>query len=586
MPALLVWQKIEPAPFGDDVTEALRCEVRDGLWLLARQWQLRELEAEDAGTAAGAHLLAHSSPLQQVMVAGVSATPLLNDVPLNALVESVAPAFDLTLRMESGREWLRMLLAAGKREAREKFRRSSVLHFLMREPEYAPDDPDLPHLIHEPYVQTLAAIGSGRMIDGGRLLELLSRESASTFLDTPDSEVDALANQWLTWVRRLVEPNSNAPSAWNPAHLTYRFDSAAAALEGNSAHCLKTSAHDGRTLDWFGFEHAQCSGELASNINVALLAQHRRTVIPSPVSFPGMPRARWWEMEDEGINFTNIRAAKTDTGALVLTEFSLLFSNDWLLVSLPLPLGCLVQVLRIEVTDVFGVQSSIPSAYSQEESALWEIFRMSPAGGHGGSLLLPPTHDRWVQGAPVEEVQFIRDEMANVVWAVERTVSDGLGEGKEGAATALHLERRLRELAGAPDTAPPALQQNDANLRYALATDVPSHWIPFIPVRPDAEKPDIVLRRAAMPRLIEGKNASRLRPRTQLLRAPATNGNHYDLREEEIPANGLSVRAVWRRVRWYDGQTVTWFAYERRPSANLTSSGLQFDQVLDRPLKV
>ena len=50
--ATLLWSKMQPEPGGDDIGNALRCEIRDGLWLLARQWQLGEFRAEDAGTMA------------------------------------------------------------------------------------------------------------------------------------------------------------------------------------------------------------------------------------------------------------------------------------------------------------------------------------------------------------------------------------------------------------------------------------------------------------------------------------------------------------------------------------------------------
>jgi hypothetical protein len=65
-----------------------------------------------------------------------------------------------------------------------------------------------------------------------------------------------------------------------------------------------------------------------------------------------------------------------------------------------------------------------------------------------------------------------------------------------------------------------------------------------------------------------------------LLRVPATSGRHYDLSEAEVPANGLSVRAVWRRARWYDGRTVTWLAHERGPIGKFAGSNLAFDTIV------
>lgn len=103
--ALLIWERIQPVPASTDLSEALRGEVRDPLWLLARQWQLGEFKGEDAGTAAFAHLLAYSSPIQQFK-GGQAAASLAYpaaEQPLNALVEQIRPAFDLHMRLEAGR---------------------------------------------------------------------------------------------------------------------------------------------------------------------------------------------------------------------------------------------------------------------------------------------------------------------------------------------------------------------------------------------------------------------------------------------------------------------------------------------------
>jgi hypothetical protein len=47
--SVLFWNRLEPRPQTSDLSGALRCEVRDALWMLARQWQMGEFRAEDAG---------------------------------------------------------------------------------------------------------------------------------------------------------------------------------------------------------------------------------------------------------------------------------------------------------------------------------------------------------------------------------------------------------------------------------------------------------------------------------------------------------------------------------------------------------
>jgi hypothetical protein len=119
---------------------------------------------------------------------------------------------------------------------------------------------------------------------------------------------------------------------------------------------------------------------------------------------------------------------------------------------------------------------------------------------------------------------------------------------------------------------------------YAIGNTVPPHWIPFIPFRPNENKPDILLRRAAMPRIFEGvENATRIRPRTSLIKNNSPNGEprRLDIQEEEIPVTGITLKTYWRRARWLDGTIITWLAREKRLGKASEVSGLQFDVLND-----
>ena len=50
MPSITAWTRLESQPFRSGVDEGLAARVYDPLWLLARQWQVGEFLAEDAGT--------------------------------------------------------------------------------------------------------------------------------------------------------------------------------------------------------------------------------------------------------------------------------------------------------------------------------------------------------------------------------------------------------------------------------------------------------------------------------------------------------------------------------------------------------
>ena len=251
--------------------------------------------------------------------------------------------------------------------------------------------------------------------------------------------------------------------------------------------------HHGQSIDWFGFEFSDPgNGNLTQDLDSTKVTQHHHTFIPALVSFPGMPRACWCEIEDSTIDLSRVQAANTDTGALLLAEFGLLFSNDWLMVPLPVPVGSLVKLRPLKLTDVFGVQSVVKSIYTPGQANLWELFQPSATGTTTDWLFVPQVNNRWLQSQPVEEVHFVRDEMANMVWAIEKTIPDGTGGGTEGQSAAVHFEDQLRKLAGVPITPSPALQENAATRRYVVGTTVPPNWIPFLPVRPDPSQPAMI----------------------------------------------------------------------------------------------
>ena len=79
--------------------------------------------------------------------------------------------------------------------------------------------------------------------------------------------------------------------------------------------------------------------------------------IPAPVSFGGMPSHRYWEMENRKTEFADIDANTTDVAKLLLTEFALVYGNDWCVIPYELPVGSLSEVVGMLVTDDFGEQS-------------------------------------------------------------------------------------------------------------------------------------------------------------------------------------------------------------------------------------
>lgn len=563
MPALLVWDRLRPDPNDDDTAEALRCEVRDPLWMLARQWQMRELVGSDAGSVSIAHAATKVSPLARWSTADGAVLPIARDVPLDAHIERVPAPFDLQLRLETGRAWLRMLRDAKKQAAATAFGRERALLVARTEASFAPDDPRSVALANDGYRSMLDAV-AGRMIDGEALYRALVDREASSFLGAADAEIDALGKTWRDWVQALV---GETVGAWTPPRLAYNFHVAATDGAGDP-RCLAATEYDGRGIDWTSFEHVPCPPDLRPSPPV--VEERHHAFVPTRVRFAGMPAARWWEIESASVDFGSLETGTTDTGALLLAQFALLYSTDWLSISLPVARGSLAQVAQFDVTDVFGITSALPDI--QAGAPGFRLFRI-----HGDAslpaLLVPHAPARRVQSTAIEEVQFVRDEVGNLAWAVETRVNDGVADSMDGRAAALVVEDHLRALAGAGTPIAPR-QVNDAHLAYRLATDVTPHMIPLTPI---AHQGRLLLRRGAIPRVIEGHPLSRIRARTQLVRAPA----RYDIETAAIPPSGTTIRGVWRRARSSDGRNHTWFAYERAPTARAAAVGLVFDQIVD-----
>jgi hypothetical protein len=593
--SLLIWNRLEPQPKTNDLSVALRCEIRDALWMLARQWQMGEFRSEDAGACAFVKVQCESVFAQKLSLRGGEPQDCSPETPLNFLTEGIAPlenhspsegaapALSLDLRVELGRYWLRLLkakLPAAKATAAIKeFKANPLLHFRMPLAETTEEQvTQAATLANQPYVQMLSALSGGRALDGWHLFQHLQTQKASNFLLQADSAVDQLGEDFKKWVTDAFPALAqNAPTGWNASRLEYHFD-CAAPQSSEAPTILRVAEHDGSFLDWHIFEQGSAGptplhpdlGEPIPNVSIRRTA----TLLPRAVSFPGAPHNRWWEMEDSTIDLANLRPSATDPAHLVLAEFALLFSNDWLSFPLDLPAGSLNQISSVMVTDVFGNVTEVTQAPQNEN---WGLF--SIAGKTASALLLPPTATSVTQGPAKEEVLLLRDEMANLAWGIENLIPDGLGTGMDGLDAATSLRQWLERLLGVnenPSSETAAVPFADR--RYLLGTSVPENWIPFVPVRFD-KSGQMRLRRAALPRTLADRPPVRIRPRTQLLRdglqSPQTQP--LDLNEEEITMPGILVRQFWRQARWFDGKIFTWLAREKRYARPVRGAGLRFD---------
>ena len=183
-------------------------------------------------------------------------------------------------------------------------------------------------------------------------------------------------------------------------------------------------------------------------------------------------------------------------------------------------------------------------------------------------FLLPPIAGDIAQsGDAPEEVPFIRDEMANTAWGVERIVQNCIDE-----AWSAHERSRVGIQSNTPS---PTQSDGEKQLRYPIQTPVPENWIPFLPVAVDVSQREVQLERGVL--LRSGVEGTLPTPVGRILEPTRIAEDPYRLREEEIPRVGVRVVRLANRSRWVDGSTHIWIARQKIYGTREETSGLRFE---------
>src|SRR5712692_4429584 len=86
-PSITAYNRLEPRARTENFARSLRAEIRDPLWMLTRQWQMGEFEAEDAGSAIDARLLTTQAHVDRIALRGANGRQYDMEVPLETIVE-------------------------------------------------------------------------------------------------------------------------------------------------------------------------------------------------------------------------------------------------------------------------------------------------------------------------------------------------------------------------------------------------------------------------------------------------------------------------------------------------------------------
>ncbi|MCY1071537.1 hypothetical protein OV090_42735 [Nannocystis sp. RBIL2] len=595
-PTAVMWNRLEGRPRTADFDRALKAEVRDALWMLTRQWQTGEYQGEDAGWPVFAKIHMHTTPLTKYRSEGGAPEALSLAAPLEAKVEQLpiqwsasGQKMHLDMRAQIGRQWRRMLSAAGLGAYEVQFREK----YRFEVP--TADAASAPVSAHRGAVQQYAAL-AGRCIDGGELyLYLVGQAGAPRASDgittgsaVDEAALDELGDELVKWFASIYRVPA-AEAAWKPASLEYAF--ACSVQKKGAEKVLAADEYAHGHLDWYAFDHDP--GEPGFGPLPALLPPESpvtRSFIPTPVAFEGMPDTRWWALEDRKTDFGDVKPSTTDLAQLLLIEFGLVYANDWFLVPFRLPAGTLAEVEGMAVTNSFGERFWLKAAGKGNDQSWhrWNMYTLSVKGDDpveaDTSLLLPPCTAPSQEGRPLEDVHLVRDEMANMVWAIEAVIPGVTGQGQSGSEAAEETAKYHRDRVGASE--PAESEDYAAAISYRAMTSVPEHWIPFVPVHVPGSNREVQLQRSRMPRTIAGDPAPEpalIEPRTGLLR-PGLDGGpvaKFFVHEEEVPRAGIRVTKSFQRTRATNGEAHVWLGVRKQVGRGERSSGLSFDDIVD-----
>ena len=598
-PTVVTWSRLEPLPYNESLTEALQAQMADPLWLMGRQWQFGEFQGEDAGTPVWSKL---NGDLGQLSLYEPSRGPAVNYSDLQRPLEVVVEQEEIRsqhprLSAEAGEHFLRLLAvegaSGGSTRARSLLRKAFTLNI---------EESDVAFPQADPAGKAWKSLFRNRAIDGFKLAKTLrTNVLANGTISTLPEIFNAMgelgapaivttANRWLIWYdQHLCEPtppgtpktvDTGSSDAWQPERLEYGFK--LSAQLDNSQVVLSADEYTDGDLDWYSFK--ALPGATLKSTSIEPDSDKSPTdftplpTLPTPVRYPGMPADRYWEFEDARVNLGYLDAGPTDLVRMLLAEYGLVYSNDWFLMPVELPVGSLFRVNSLQVHDTFGETTEVKPARNFDGTR-WTMFSLTDAQRLPKKLqdlfFLPPVLPSRLEGDPIEDITLFRDEMANMAWAVEHKVPSAAG---------VSMDRRMEPPSGSVHQQVD-IDDIEADFIYRLATPVADNWLPFVPVAANKTQPffksSIGLERRTLVKTLPDGEQMEIHPKGILLRSnlsiPVKDEPPLKLFEEEVPREGARVQRGFQYARWVDGSCCLWVGRKKSAGRGEGSSGLRFD---------
>jgi hypothetical protein len=565
--SITTWTRLEPQPREGSMQRSLQAQVRDPLWFLARQWQVGEFLGDDAGSPVQATLGVEQRSITTYRPGpdDSKTTAIDPKLPIETHVEREAVVLQMRGSVQLGMYFEGLLRdkMASPSGAITAFRTAFPISNAPPDSTYTNND-----------CLRFRSIAAGRVTDGEALYQSLIAQAngepppANWPAEATDPDVQKALTDFTAFRQSLFsEPTQDA--AWQSQHLDYQF--ALGSPVPNDNALLTADDFPGGHLDWYSFNLASAQPNAAATANPATVTPASFNFLPNHVVFRGMPDSRWWNFEDAVTDFGQLDADHVDLAKLLVMEFALVYGNDWFSIPIPTPVGSLERVTTLVVTDTFGVRTLIRRSEQTQVNpgeTPWSMFKLSGQGVRSDFIAMAPTLGVVDAADALEEVIFLRDDMAAMAWAVEHQLQGDLDAPLD--AYELYLQRT----AGAAPAAP-AATPDGPKIYYTLETSIPDNWIPMVPVQ--SKQNELFLRRGTMKIATSGGGFDFLKAHALILEPQ----HPFFVADRVVSRAGVQVDRYFRRTRSADGSTFVWMARKSEEGRGPGWSGLRFDVVRD-----
>jgi hypothetical protein len=572
--SITTWTRLEPSPRDASLQKSLQAQVRDPLWLLARQWQVGEFLGDDTGSPVHATLGAEMQTVSTYRPGKADSATVAIDptLPIEVHVERETVALRLRGSVQHGLYFENLVRQGGVANPETviaAFRAAFPIPAAVPDPTYATPD-----------AARFRALTAGRVTDGEALYAAAVAVATGQTPATPlpaaaqNAGMPAILQAFTTFRASLFsEPQQDA--AWDGQTLDYDF----ALGSPTAGQSLLANAPDfpGGHLDWYSFSLQTAQNAPVFTANPATVTPMSYDFLPNHVTFRGMPGARWWNFEDAITDFGQLDVETVDLAKLLVMEFALVYGNDWFAVPVPVtigvggagPQGTLSRVTTLVVTDTFGVRTLIRPSETTEvnpDEAPWSMYKLAGDNTRSDFILMAPTLGVVSDAPALEQVVFLRDDMAAMAWAVERALQGDLDARVD--AYQMYLQR----LAANPAPKPPTATAGGPQVYYTLEVPPPDNWIPMVPVQ--TPQGALYLRRGIME---SSSPAVNLKARALILEPQ----HPFFVVDRAVPRSGVQVERYFRYTRSSDGSYFLWLARKSGVGRGSGWSGLRFDTVTD-----